>query len=208
MKVLREIKSLGMSIGMICIILGIVLVIMPQQVQLLINTVAGIGFLIMGMGGMARSLSLKNKEMRFTPLMIVSVLTAIFGVAILINPDITMFIVGMFVAIIAIYNGIENIMYGISLNRAGQNGSALIPIGIVHLIFGGFMCWNTFATLSLIVMVIGIYLIVTGCGILASLSAVKPLKQIDEEVEVKSRQQAYDYDVDVKDFETVEKRKR
>ena len=45
---LREIKSIAVLFGIISIVLGIVLVVIPGQTQLIINTIVGVALLVVG----------------------------------------------------------------------------------------------------------------------------------------------------------------
>ncbi len=203
MNLLREVKKIGITVGVILIAIGILLAFRPVQVQLLLNTLAGVLFLVLGISGLMRAWSLRSKGLsRANGLIMISLISAIFGALVLLNPDITLFMVGMFVAIIAIATGFENIVTGLSIRKKNENGAGLIMFGIVHLIFGLFMAWNTFETLLLVVMIIGVYMIVYGVSLIASINMKIP-KQVRLEKVVKDTER-FDYDYDVSDYESTD----
>ena len=58
---LREIKSIAVLFGIMSIVLGIVLVVIPGQTQLIINTIVGVALLVVGLIGIFGFASLKKE---------------------------------------------------------------------------------------------------------------------------------------------------
>lgn len=201
MNVLRRIKVIGLTIGLILITVGLLFIFIPKQVQIILNTFTGILFITLGISGVIGSLTM-NKERKTIGniIMVISALLAIFGVLVFLNPSITLFMVGMFVSLLAIGTGIENIITGISIRKSDTRGTNLIIFGLVHFIFGLFMAWNTFETMMLIVMIIGIYMVVYGASLLASLN-IKVEKNSNKLID---KGKEFHYDFEVHDFEKTD----
>lgn len=203
MNKLREIKSIGISISLISILIGIILVVKPRQVQVLLNTSVGLGLIFIGLLGITRYIYLKKKGAINNYIYIIPMAIAILGIFVLLTPTLTLFVVGILISVIAIIMGIENMFSGFSLGRRGESGSFLLIFGIIHIIFGVFMAWNTFATMMAIIMIVGVYLIVFGVSVLATIFMIKDIELDDKKkIDVQER---FEYNVEVTDYEEVDK---
>lgn len=180
---LREIRSIVVVYGIISIILGIVLVVIPGQTQLLINTIVGVALIVVGIAGAVRVLSMKNNGNTHIAIIVLPIITGILGLFVLLNPDVTIFTVGILMSIFALAMAIDSLMVAINAGKNAPNKGALLIFGIIHLIFAVFMAWNVFATMTAIVMLAGIYLIVNGIIVLATSHVLKNIKSITLTIE-------------------------
>ena len=80
---LREIKSIAVLFGIMSIVLGIVLVVIPGQTQLIINTIVGVALLVVGLIGIFGFASLKKKSNHSGAMVILPVVIAILGLFVL-----------------------------------------------------------------------------------------------------------------------------
>ena len=173
---LREIKSIAVLFGIMSIVLGIVLVVIPGQTQLIINTIVGVALLVVGLIGIFGFASLKKKSNHSGAMVILPVVIAILGLFVLLNPDVTIFTVGILMAI-------DNFMIALNSKKRGEDTKAIVIFGVIHLVFAILMAWNVFATMTAIVMIAGIYLIVNGVTMLAVSSIVNNVEEITYEIE-------------------------
>ena len=162
---LREIKSIAVLFGIISIVLGIVLVVIPGQTQLIINTIVGVALLVVGLIGIFGFASLKKKSNHSGAMVILPVVIAIL------------------MAVFALVMAIDNFMIALNSKKRGEDTKAIVIFGIIHLVFAIFMAWNVFATMTAIVMIAGIYLIVNGVTMLAVSSIVNNVEEITYEIE-------------------------
>ena len=177
---LREIKSIAVLFGIISIVLGIVLVVIPGQTQLIINTIVGVALLVVGLIGIFGFASLKKKSNHSGAMPVV---IAILGLFVLLNPDVTIFTVGILMAVFALVMAIDNFMIALNSKKRGEDTKAIVIFGVIHLVFAILMAWNVFATMTAIVMIAGIYLIVNGVTMLAVSSIVNNVEEITYEIE-------------------------
>jgi Uncharacterized conserved protein len=180
---LREIKSIAVLFGIISIVLGIVLVVIPGQTQLIINTIVGVALLVVGLIGIFGFASLKKRSNHSGAMVILPVVIAILGLFVLLNPDVTIFTVGILMAVFALVMAIDNFMIALNSKKRGEDTKAIVIFGVIHLVFAILMAWNVFATMTAIVMIAGIYLIVNGVTMLAVSSIVNNVEEITYEIE-------------------------
>ena len=115
--------------------------------------------------------------------MILPVVIAILGLFVLLNPDVTIFTVGILMAVFALVMAIDNFMIALNSKKRGEDTKAIVIFGVIHLVFAILMAWNVFATMTAIVMIAGIYLIVNGVTMLAVSSIANNVEEITYEIE-------------------------
>lgn len=176
MDFVKQIKSFGIIFGMVSIVLGIVLVFKPVQVETLLNTIVGVGMLVMGVTKLIQAFFMKDKEEHSNILVIVPILIVILGIFVLINSEVTMFTVGMVIAILALSLAFDRFIVANNRRKMGQPIGTTVMFGIVQLLFAVVMFWNAFAMMTAITIITGIYLIINGIMIMASSMFLKDLK--------------------------------
>lgn len=176
MDFVKQIKSFGIIFGMVSIVLGIVLVFKPVQVETLLNTIVGVGMLVMGVTKLIQAFFMKDKEEHSNILVIVPILIVILGIFVLINSEVTMFTVGMVIAILALSLAFDRFIVANNRKKMGQPIGTTVMFGIVQLLFAVVMFWNAFAMMTAITIITGIYLIINGIMIMASSMFLKDLK--------------------------------
>ncbi len=176
MNFIRQIKSAGLLFGVISLILGLILSFRPVQTEVFLNTIVGICLLVMAVSKLVQYFFLRKDINQVTGSVIVPVLIAILGIFILMNPQVTMFTVGIIIAIFALTLAIDRFMIAYHRKKLGVDYGTTIIFGVVQLIFSIVMFWNSFETMTAIVVMTGIYLVTNGIMIVASSLFLKDLK--------------------------------
>lgn len=175
MDIVKKLKSFGIIFGIIAIVIGVLLAFRPVQAGILLNTAVGAGLLVMGAVKAVQEIMSRKETQRSGVYLIFPVLMAILGVYILINPGVTMFTIGIIISIFAFIMAIDRFASANMRRKNGMSCKWTVIEGIIHLLFGLFMCYNAIEVLLAITIVTGIYLILVGVMIIVSSIYLKDL---------------------------------
>ena len=175
MDIIKKLKSFGIVFGIIAIVIGALLAFRPVQTEMVLNTAVGAGLLVMGVVKIIQEL-MSRKEMERSGLyLILPVLMVILGIYILINPGMTMFTIGMSIALFAFIMAVDRFAAANGRRKNGLDFKGAVIEGVIHLLFGIFMCYNAVEVVLAITIVTGIYLILVGIMIIVSSIYLKDL---------------------------------
>ncbi len=176
MNLVKHIKSFGLLFGIVSLVIGIVLVVKPTQTEILINMIVGVGLIVMGIIEMIQSLIRKKQEERPAIIFIIPLLIVILGVFILIDSNVTMFTTGIIISMFAFLLAFDRLIVAIKNKKLEKSIKITVVYGLIHLIFGSVMLWNTFVNMTGTVMLTGVYLIVNGAMITSSVILLNDFK--------------------------------
>lgn len=175
MDIIKKLKSFGIVFGIIALVLGIILTFKPVQTGIVLNTAVGVGVLIMGAVKLIQELLGRKEFERSMLYMVLPALMVILGIYILINQEVTMFTVGMIIAILAFILAADRFVTARSRRKNNLAYKGAFIEGIIHLLCGIFMCYNAISVTIAITIVTGIYLILVGIMIIVSSIYLKDL---------------------------------
>ncbi|MDY6827255.1 MAG: DUF308 domain-containing protein [Bacillota bacterium] len=161
MFIYERFRPTGTFFGLAMIIMGIIFIAFPGLIAQFLAAIVGA---IIVLYGLFRTITVVNGwpylPNRF-PLLIVGILLFIAGIMLLFNPNLTISIAGTIIGIFAVLTATDRF---ITANRLkGQiNVWPTVISGIIHLVFGLVMIYSAVFVFSVIIVVIGIYLLVAG----------------------------------------------
>lgn len=168
MDILKKFKTLGILLGVALIIGGCLFIVKPAGVELVFNTIVGVGLLVMGIT-QGISLLIARKELEdFKLRIIMPIVMVILSAFVLLHPALTLFTVGIAISIFAFSLGIDRFTVANARRKEKLPYMSTILFGLVHFIFGTFMIYNSFVAMMAIILITGIYLLASGIMILVS----------------------------------------
>ena len=144
-------------ISLLFLILGIVLVIDPNMSVFGIAYVVGVVLIINGISYMIES----NVKLLFYDPLLVGIISLIFGIIVIVNPDIFTVMIPIVLGIWFIIYGVIKYKFSLVLNEIGENGWAVSLLGALITMFSGIllMVFPKVGAVTLVFM-IGVLLIV------------------------------------------------
>ena len=172
---LRYMKTGTMLLSIAYIVLGLMLLIVPERSLLMICYVFGAVVLITGIVGLVQYTRTRGQGFAAPFLLISGVITGALGVFTLLRPAVVAsflpVVFGLFIAV----DGLNRISSGMTLaKRHAHRWWVLVLLGLLSIALGVFLVWRPFDVAVSVVMLCGILLIVEGamnlsCVIYASM---------------------------------------
>jgi uncharacterized membrane protein HdeD (DUF308 family) len=159
--------------GILMIILGFFIFKNPEEVLAGISIWAGILFLVTGIAGLLGWI-LAGKGERDAGSIIWSILTALFGLFILMNLFVAMKAFTIIFGIWILFTGFNLLFSGWSLKNENSSGWFLIIIGILSILAGIMMIFNINFGATGIATILGLVVLLTGIALIM-LSFVKKM---------------------------------
>lgn len=164
----KQLKSLGLWLGLILIGLGLVLLIWPEKIIGFIAIIIGIGVLLFGLvKGISLARNWKNSSNNIHKTALVILLLGL-GIYVLVNTNVTTTAIGFCIGIFAIITALDRFSVAIERKRLGFKIGTTILFGIINLAFGVGVILSSVYVMSFVLMLVGIYLIVEGIMIIVS----------------------------------------
>lgn len=166
----EKIKSAGILFGLALIVAGVLLLVFPEKVITFMAYITGA--VITGYGlfrGFIVAVQWKDISKRYFKLT-VSLLSIALGIFIIVNTHITVAALGIVIGIFAILLAFDRFNVALLRKQAGINNTWSIASGFIHLAFGIGMFYSAFTVISVIVSIIGIYLLMAGIMVVLSTS--------------------------------------
>jgi uncharacterized membrane protein HdeD (DUF308 family) len=160
-------KKFGVISGLLMIAVGILFYVYKTEVTQFLAVITGLAVLIIGVYNILFAVITWKSSNRL-PVLLVGILLAAVGAFLLLNNQVTIFIAGVSIGAIAFLAGIDRFRSACRLIRARLGGGYAVLSGCVQIIFGILMCIAPGYGISVLVMLIGVYLIVSGLMILIS----------------------------------------
>ena len=160
-------KKFGVISGLILIAVGILFYVYKTEVTEFLAVIIGLAVLIIGVYNIVYA-AVTWKSSNRLPALLVGILLAAVGAYLILNNEVTIFIIGVSIGVIAFLAGIDRFRSAYRLIRAKLGGGYAILSGCVQIIFGVLMCIVPGYGVSVLVMLMGVYLIVSGLMILIS----------------------------------------
>lgn len=145
--------------SIILCLIGIFLLSKPEVTLHAISYVIGIILIVWGIIPIITFITNKEKESYLEFSFICGVFSCLFGIIIMINPNIIGSIIPFLVGTWMIINGIIKLSYSITLNKE-SNATISIMISIIILICGLLLIFNPFGGAIVLTKLIGIFTII------------------------------------------------
>lgn len=160
--------------GLLAIIFGLIAIFSPGIV--LVTLIYYFGFLALfsGLFLIIEGIVIKGDDRGMR--ILEGVLSLIFGLLFILQPAFVFSFIMYFIAFWAIIAGIMQIIYAVKLRKEISNEWLAILNGLITLIFGILVLTNILAGAQALVMVFGIYAIISGILLLGLSFKVKSIK--------------------------------
>ena len=160
---LRHMKTGTMLLSIAYIVLGLMLLIVPERSLLMICYVFGAVVLITGIVCLVQYTRTRGQGFTAPFLLISGVITGALGVFTLLRPAVVAsflpVVFGLFIAV----DGLNRISSGMTLaKRHARRWWVLVLLGLLSIALGVFLVWRPFDVAVSVVMLCGILLIVEG----------------------------------------------
>jgi len=148
--------------GIVAILVGILILIAPSATITAVIILLGVFLLINGIFSIVSVTTHKDRDIPKCILIVDGVLSILAGIAILVWPGITEFLIMFVIALWAIFSGIVEIVFAVvTWSRLSAN-SLVLTAGILSLILGILILVKPAIIAITIVVLIAIYLIIFG----------------------------------------------
>ncbi|MBO6215626.1 MAG: DUF308 domain-containing protein [Lachnospiraceae bacterium] len=160
METLKNIKLHVIIAAILTVILGIVMIASPIEVNSIIaKTVAAIVVIV----GAVRIIGGIMAESHKLAIILVGVLIVIIGVYLWTNPGFVISIIPVIIGIIMIFHGIQDMILAFEGRAFGGVGFVwMMLLGIISMILGAVCISNAFGVVALVTRILGIMLIYDG----------------------------------------------
>ncbi len=145
--------------SVVLILVGLFLLIKPETTLHAISYFIGIALIIWGLIPIIGFFSNKENKNYLEFSFILGVFALIFGIIIMINPDIIGSIIPLLIGIWMVINGVTKLYYSLTINKVSSATISII-ISLVILVCGLILIFNPFKGAILLTKVIGISVII------------------------------------------------
>lgn len=167
---IKDIRFIGILWGVIVSLTGVLFLSLSDEVARTLVFLAGITSLLSGAFVIFEtSLNYKQGSFKFIRLILGAFISAI-GIFMIFNSDVTMIMIGYFLGILAMAAAVERFLIAYQRKLNSQKYGAMIIYGLINIIFSILILFTARLALPLIVMIIGVYLLVSGALVIAGTS--------------------------------------
>lgn len=150
-------------IGLATIITGIFLVVSPDAAALTICLAVGWILLVTGAIALYTYYRDKKRDFQAGSDLVIGVIEVALGIVMIVNPGIFAGLIGAVVAIVMFIHGVNDVTEGLAIRKMGSSsGTPSVVMGVLTIVFGIVILINPFASLSALMMLIGVGLIFDG----------------------------------------------
>ncbi len=156
-----RVKPFSLLLGILLMVIGIVFLAAPDRVAEFLAVFVGAVITVIGIFRIIMVLARWNVIINRAILLALGIILTVLGTFMLFNPDITITLVGAIIGIIAIMLAIDRF---VTANRLKNtiNVTPTIISGLIHLAFGIGMIYSAIVVFSIIIVLAGIYLLISG----------------------------------------------
>jgi uncharacterized membrane protein HdeD (DUF308 family) len=165
-------------LGVIFIALGILAIVTPVATYLSLALFFSVAFFVTGILEIISSISFRKQLDGWGWSLASGILDFILGLLLIINPQISIITLPLFVGFVVLYRSMMGIAWSIELKKFKiSDWGWLLFIGILGVIFSFFLLWNPFFAGLTVAIFTGISLIIVGTFHIYFSFALKKLKK-------------------------------
>ncbi len=165
----QRIQPAGLFIGILLMVVGLIFLFVPDRIAEFMAIFVGAVIAVFGIFRIITVLLHWNVVANRIIMLIIGLIILLVGLFMLFNPDITITLTGAIIGIIAIMLGVDRFITANKL-RLKMNTTPTVISGLIHLAFGIIMLYSALAVFAVIIVLIGIYLFISG--VMFTLSAL------------------------------------
>lgn len=158
-KKFKSMYKTSIIFSIILFLVGLFLLMKPETTLHAISYFVGIVLIIWGIVPIITFFANKDKENYLEFSFIVGVFALVFGIIVMLNPNIIGSIIPLMVGIWMIINGITKLYYALNINKESKASISII-ISVIILICGLLLIFNPFGGAVMLTKLIGIFVIV------------------------------------------------
>ena len=167
--------------SIILFLIGLFLLTKPETTLHAISYFVGIVLIVWGIIPVITFFANKDKENYLEFSFILGVFALIFGIIVMLNPNIIGSIIPLVIGIWMIINGITKLYYALTINKE-KSASLSIIISLIILICGLLLVFNPFGGAKMLTKLIGIFVIVYSVlDLIECYTLKKTVKNINKE---------------------------
>ena len=179
MKLIKSMYKTSLIFSIILFVLGLLLLTNPEGILHAISYTIGIILMVWGIIPIISFFSNKERETYLEFSFVIGVFALIFGLIVMLNPNMIGSIIPVLISIWMIINGITKLSYALSLKECKSTTSTIIPLLI--LVCGIILIFNPFGTAIAITQLVGIFLLIySTLDIIECFSIKKAVKARDK----------------------------
>ncbi len=169
MYVYDRVKPFSLFLGIFLMVVGIVFLAAPDRVAEFLAVFVGAIITVVGIFRIVTVAASWNVIINRGILLAFGILLTVLGIFMLFNPDITITLVGAVIGVLAIMLAVDRFFTANRLKNTA-NVTPTIVSGLIHLLFGIGMIYSAIVIFSIIIILAGIYLLISG--VMFALSAL------------------------------------
>ncbi len=159
----EKMKKSQMVSAIVFVLAGIVLVIWPRLSTQIVCRGLGAVFFFYGFVQIIQYVRNKEKNLLAQGIFVLSILFAVTGAWIIINPGTVIAAIPIVMGILIAIHGIQNIAQGLALKDRGyEKWKIVLILGIITVLMGAILIFNPFAAANMMVRMIGCFLMYDG----------------------------------------------
>ncbi len=157
---IKNMYKTSMIFSIILFIVGLFLLIKPETTLYAISYIIGILLILWGIVPVISFLTDKERKSYLEFDFICGVFALIFGLIIIINPDMIGSIIPLLIGIWMVINGVTKLEYSINLKKYEVNSNNSIIISLIILICGIVLIINPFKGAVILTKIIGLFILI------------------------------------------------
>ncbi len=167
MNIYSRMQPMSIMLGVLLMVVGIIFLAVPDRVTEFLAIFVGAVITVFGLLRIATVAARWRVMLNRGVLLTFGIILSGLGIFMLFNPTVTITLVGAIIGVFAIIMAFDRF---VTANRLkGQiNVVPTIISGLIHLAFGVGMIYSAIVVFSVIIILIGIYLLISGVMILLS----------------------------------------
>lgn len=182
-----KVKKMSMTsiiFSIIFILIGAFLLARPDDAIHLVSYALGIILLVWGLISVVQFFTDKESQNYLEFSFITGVFVLIFGIIILVKPEIIASIIPLLLGVWMLVNGVTKLSYSLTINK-NKNAASSIIISLIIVIIGILLIINPFSGAEKLVQILGITIIIYSVlDLLECLSIKKAIKTKEKENEI------------------------
>ena len=169
------------GIAILCTLLGLALLIWPEQSMNVLGYGFGAVLTISGLLQIGGYVASDKQGLLKKIQLLAGILIAVVGVAILLSPKTVMKLTVVVIGIVMLYHGVMDIKFGFDIkNCNGSKWAVTLLMGLVNCALGVLVLVNPFGSARVLMIIIGAGLIFDGVSDVVTVSVMAQSKKVFE----------------------------